>query len=308
MTARILDLSSEPVRLSIRDGLLVVTSGENELSAIPCEEVGAVVASHRQVTYTQAVLASLAKAGAIFVACDEKSTPVAMLLPLDAHHVQGERFRRQAALGLAVKKRLWQSIVRVKIGAQAALLEALTGSDHGLRPLVGLVRSGDPQNVEARAARRYWARLFGLHEGQPTFQRWNEDDARTHLLNYGYAVLRAATARGICAAGLHPSFGLHHANVHNAFVLADDLMEPFRPLVDLTAATLSMGKRPEEIELNRETKRELIASVVGRIQADGEERTLPDVLTRMAQGLAKVVMGEAKELWLPDWSAIEQEV
>ncbi len=308
MTERVLDLSSEPVRLSIRNGLLVVTSAENELSAIPCDEIAAVVASHRQVTYTHAVLASLAKAGALFVACDEKSTPVSMLLPLDAHHVQAERFRRQAALGLTVKKRLWQSIVREKIRAQATLLEALTGSDHGLRPLIELVRSGDPQNVEARAARRYWSRLFSLDKGQPSFQRWNEIDARTHLLNYGYAVLRAATARGICAAGLHPSFGLHHANVHNAFILADDLMEPFRPLVDLTAATLTIGKRSDEIQLNSETKRRLIASVVGRVRADGEQRTVPDVLTRMAQSLAKVVMGQTRDLWLPDWSVLDQEV
>lgn len=298
MTDRVLDFSHEPARLSIRNSLLVVETGGEERAAIPCSEIAAVLISHRQVSFTQAVLSELANARAILVTCNEKSMPVAMLLPIDAHHTQAERFRRQAILPGPKKKRLWQSLVRAKIQAQASALEDITGNGQGLRALVDRVGSGDPQNVEARAARRYWSQLFGENK----FFRGNPDDPRNALLNYGYAVLRAVTARAICGAGLHPSFTLYHANVHNPFGLADDLMEPFRPVVDRVVVRIATANEEAPCpDLTPDTKRWLIAGVLSRIEVAGELRTLPDVLNKTAQSLASVVLGERPSLDLSPW-------
>jgi CRISPR-associated protein Cas1 len=290
MIDRVLDISEEPAQLSIRNGLLVVKSGGTERAAIPCEELAAVVIGHRDVTLTQSVLSELAKAGALVVTCDEKFSPTAMVLSLDAHHAQAERFRMQAAMSGPLRKRLWRSIVQAKIRAQAAVLEQATESDQGLRALVPRVRSGDPDNVEARAARRYWSKLFP--DGR--FRRRDGEDVRNARLNYGYAVLRSVTARAVCGAGLHPSFGLFHSNAYNPFALADDLMEPFRPFIDLVAHA------EQEVELSPETKRKLIGVMLSRYSADGEERTLIDILSRVAQSLARIVTGGREMLWMPE--------
>jgi CRISPR-associated protein Cas1 len=217
-----------------------------------------------------------------------------MVLPLRAHHAQAERFRRQAQMSRPRKKRLWQSIVQAKIRAQALVLEQATGTDEGLRALAPRVRSGDAGNLEARAARHYWALLFP----DSGFRRRDEADVRNHLLNYGYGVLRSMTARAICGAGLHPSLSLFHSNVHNPFGLADDLMEPFRPIVDLSVHGMI------EAALTPQSKRALISALLGRYMADGEQRTLPDVLVRAAQSLAHAVLDERRKLWLPELRGI----
>lgn len=299
MTDRIIDLAREPARLRIENGLLVIEAGAGRREAIPCEEIAVVVASHREVTFTQAVLGALAEAGASFVTCDAKWQPSAMLLPLRSHHAQAERYRRQAALSVPARKRGWAAIVRAKVRAQAAVLVMETGSDAGLRAMTKQVKSGDASNVEARAARRYWGRLFKGGAGEEPFQRWNEDDGRVHCLNYGYAVLRAMTARAICGAGLHPSFPLKHTNVHNPFGLADDLMEVFRPKVDRLVAQMASGGAV--VTLDGVTKRALAETLTGRVEVEGESRTVADVLQRIAQSLAGVVMGTAKGMWLPAW-------
>lgn len=296
MTDRILDFSEGAAGLSIRNGLLVIRKDGLEVDAMPCGEIAAVVVSHREVVFTQAVLGALAEAGAILVACDARRRPAAMMLPLESHHVQAERYARQSELTKPKRKRLWQQIVQAKIRAQARMLEERIGTDGGLHALAQRVRSGDPNNVEARAARRYWSVLFG--EGPYT--RGNEDDPRNHWLNYGYAVLRAATARAICASGLHPTFGLAHRSKANPFALADDLMEPFRPMVDRVVATESTGP------LDKEAKQQLIEAVAARYMVEEENRTLFDILTRTAQSLARVVMGEGDRLWAPAWQAKQE--
>jgi CRISPR-associated protein Cas1 len=296
MTDRVLDISMEPSRLSVRNGLLVIENESGAQTKIPCDELAAVVIGHRQVVLTQAVLSDLAKAGALVITCDEKFLPASMVLPLDAHHAQAERFRRQAGMAAPRKKRMWQSIVQAKIRAQASVLNLVTGSDGGLLALVARVRSGDAGNVEARAARHYWSMLFPAR----ALHRRDDEDVRNHLLNYGYGVLRSITARAICGAGLHPSFSLFHSNVHNPFGLADDLMEPFRPLVDMTVCAIS-----EAAGLNPETKRTMIATLLARYVADGEERTLPDILMRVAQSLSRAVMDGRSRLWLPELGSLE---
>ncbi|MCE5268629.1 MAG: type II CRISPR-associated endonuclease Cas1 [Planctomycetaceae bacterium] len=201
MINRILDFSEAPARLRVRVAQLVVLREDRPEVSVPLADLAVVVVAHPQVTYTQAVLSGLAEAGGVFVACDGHNLPVGMLLPLAAHFAQAERFAAQARAPLPVRKRLWRQIVRAKIEAQAALLVELRGMDFGLKALVSHVHSGDPSNVEARAARRYWPQVFADLD----FRRHRENEDQNILLNYGYAVLRAIVARAICTAGLHPS-------------------------------------------------------------------------------------------------------
>jgi CRISPR-associated protein Cas1 len=296
MTDRILDFSELPARLRVRDCQLLVQRPAQPDVSMPLADLAVVVVSHPQVTYTQAVLSGLAEAGGSFVACNRKMLPVGMLLPLVAHHAQVQRFAAQARAPLPLRKRLWRQIVRAKIRAQAATLAQLHGSDFGLRALAAQVRSGDPANVEARAARRYWPRLFADLD----FRRHRENEDQNLLLNYGYAVLRAIVARAICGAGLHPSLGIHHHQRYSTYCLADDLMEPFRPTVDRAVAEYC--RTHEEFDrLDSAAKRHIIGALTGRFLVGGQQRTLFDVAGRAASSLAEVFLGNAKRIELPDW-------
>jgi CRISPR-associated protein Cas1 len=262
---------------------------------MPLAEVAVLVVSNPCVTFTHAVLAGLAQAGGSVVVCDGRHMPVGMLLPLEAHFTQAERFALQAQAPLPMRKRLWQSLVRAKIRAQARLLTELRGHDAGLGHLIARVRSGDPDSVEAEASRRYWLLLFD----NPAFRRDRYAPDQNRLLNYGYAVLRAIIARAVCAAGLHPSLGLHHHNRYDAFCLADDLMEPFRPIVD-RAVVEYCERRPDSPGLDKEAKAALVGALMGRFKLEGESRTLFDIAARMASSLAAVYARERKALILPE--------
>jgi len=264
-----------------------------EVHTVPLEEIAVVVVSHPQVTYSHAVLPGLAAAGAILVACDSKHMPAAMMLPLVTHSVQTERFAAQAKASVPTCKRLWQQFVKAKLEAQAQLLEYRSGNDCGLRALAAEVRSGDPENVEARGARLYWRALFG-----DDFRRDREAEDLNRHLNYGYAVLRAIAARAVCAAGLHPSLGIHHHNRYDAFCLADDVMEPFRPLVDRVVVNLH-DRRGADMPMDRDTKRALLASLLERYEFEDETRSLFDWVNRTASSLASVICEEAEKVYLP---------
>lgn len=295
MTERIIDLSAEPVRLNVSLDRLSIEREAKEPLTIPFDEVGVLVAAHRQVALTQAVLSRLMTHGGVYVACDEKSMPIGMMMPLTGHHLQAERFQQQAEVSLPTKKRLWQQLIEAKVKAQAGLLRDLYRDDAGLLALSEKVRSGDPDNIEGLASRRYWPVLFG----DPSFHRDRDAGDQNRLLNYGYAVLRATIARAICASGLHPSLGLHHHNRYDAFCLADDVMEPFRPLVDRVVVGIVSGQGPEA-PLDRENKSALIGAIMGRYEIEGETRSLFDVAAKTTASLAKVFAGESKDLALPD--------
>ena len=288
MTEHIIDISERAGRLSVRYDNLVLEDDEGTLLTMPLSEIAALVVSNQRVSYSHAVLAGIAGAGNVLVVCDDKHLPAAMLLPLNSHFTQAERFRLQADAPLPVKKRLWQQVVRAKLRAQGALLEELTGEDHGLPAMAKRVRSGDTGNLEGRAAQRYWPALFG-----PGFQRARAAEDINRHLNYGYAVLRALVARALCAAGLHPALGLHHHNRYNAFCLADDLMEPYRPLVDRAAAAWARENGPDAA-LDAGAKAALIGALTDRLCVEGEERTLFDVLGRCASSLVAVFEGRAR--------------
>lgn len=294
MSDRMIDISS-PARLSIETARLVIHRQDCQDAAISLEEIAAVIVSHGCVLFTHAVLSELARVGAVFIVCDEKHLPVGMLLPLQTHHAQCEVFALQSAMPLPVKKRLWKQIIQAKVRAQGTLLQCVTGSTRGFSILEKKVRSGDPTNVEARAAKQYWSLLFGKG-----FHRNGDEATVNGHLNYGYAILRGIVARSICAAGLHPSLSLHHHNRYDSFALADDLMEPFRPIVDSTVWTLKQQGQIND-ELTRDGKRRLLSALSdAQDYRNNESRTLFDITSRVASSLVHVIRGEATRLQLPD--------
>jgi CRISPR-associated protein Cas1 len=295
MDKRIIDISEHAAGLSVRLSQLVIKSGEKE-TTVPLEEVGALVVSHPGIHYTHAVMAGLCANEASFIFCDEKHLPAGMLLPLSSHFVQGERFAKQASISLPFKKNLWRQIVSTKIRAQGKALLALGKDDCGLLNMAKKVVSGDPANVEGHAARRYWPALFGAD-----FRRSPGDpNGINSLLNYGYAVLRAIIARAVCAVGLHPSLGIHHHNRYDPFCLADDLMEPFRPVVDMAVYGI-IARLDEPPAMNRENKQLLLSSITARRYLFMKEaRLIFDIAARTAASLAAVYLGRKRKLSLPD--------
>lgn len=216
--------------------------------------------------------------------CDASFLPSGLMLPLQANSLHPQRIRAQIDAGLPLKKRLWAEVVKAKILAQASTLLGLHNDDGGLATLAKTVRSGDPKNVEAYAAQRYWPLLFRDSE----FRRRFDSPDQNALLNYGYSILRAAIARAICAAGLHPAIGLHHRARGNNFCLADDLVEPYRPLVDAEVAQIT-GEFGREAPLDSGAKRRLIELLELRLRAtraETELRTVSECIGRTAFSLA----------------------
>ena len=295
MTEHILEISASPVHLRLHLENLVVEHQGAQLARVPLAEIGAVVVSHTQATITHAAMDGLAGANVALVICNEKHLPSAMLLPLAGNVVQTERFARQASLALSVKKQVWKQVVRAKILAQARALLALHGSDGGLRNIAQTVRAGDSGNAESRAAVRYW----GMWLPSQAFGRDPEGSGPNAHLNYGYAVLRAYVARAIVGAGLHPSLGIHHHNRYNPFCLADDLMEPYRPIVDQVVAQLvTVGE--DTTDLVPAHKKILLERLAGKFGYEGESRSLSDWMGRVAHSMVKIVMGEGKSLFIPE--------
>lgn len=229
-------------RLTLADQQLVIAQEETALR-VALEDIAWIVLDTPQVTLTTALISACMEAGCVIVTTDARHMPSGLVLPFHQHYRQAHIAALQLAATAPLKKRLWQRIVRAKISAQAACLVAQGGDAAPLLAMEKLVGSGDPENVEARAAREYWRRLF------PDFVREDGADRRNMLLNYGYAVLRACIARALVASGFLPCLGLHHESAANAFNLADDLIEPFRPFVDARVCALSEGGRQREGDL-----------------------------------------------------------
>lgn len=298
MIDRIIEIAS-PARLSVRDAQLVIERlfTDQQLSlpfCTPISEIAVLLLAHPQVTLSQAVLSRIAEAGGSVVTIDNKYLPVSLQLPVQAHFLQTERFAKQMQLSLPNRKRLWQQIVRAKIRAQGELLKELYGNDAGLVAMSARVRSDDAGNLEAQAARRYWSQIFG----DSKFRRGAEGPDQNRHLDYGYTVLRAAVARALCAAGLHPSIGLRHKNRYDAFCLAADVMEPFRPLIDRRVVQWIADHDPAG-EFDPATKNWVIEATTIRYVCDREQRSLFDLLLRTANSLAQCVTEEQREIDIP---------
>lgn len=294
MTNRVLDIADRPARLSARGGLLrIEVEGEQERT-IPFADLAALICANGRTVFTQAAVAELVGSGGIFVVCDGKHQPVGMMAPLVGHGEQTTLFERQAAMGAVLRKRLWRETVAAKIFAQAEALVKQAGSGHGLDQMARRVKARNAASMEALASRVYWPLLFDDRR----YRRSEDLDSRNALLDYGYAVVRAIAARALCAAGLHPGLGIHHHNRYDPYPLANDLMEPFRPLVDGWAADWCT-RRPGPWPLDRESKAALLSFLTGRFSDGEERRTLFDWIERAAERLARCIEGTKGEIAYP---------
>lgn len=293
MIKRTVEISREPAHLSVHLGQLVLKRNGQAVGSIPCEDLGVVVVDHPQTSYTHAALTRLADSGATVVLCGPNHLPAALVLPLADHTEVVWRVREQLSVKRPVKKRLWQQLVQAKLRAQAANLPHGTPAEKKLLALAGIVRSGDPANVEARGARVYWAHWLP----DEAFRRNRDSPGVNAFLNYGYAVVRAAVARAVVAAGLLPALGLHHHNRSNAFCLADDLLEPLRPLVDRRVRLLYVAGCDE---LTQNAKAQLLQLLADRVRLDDETGPLMVSLHRMVASLVRCYRGESQRLEIPE--------
>lgn len=294
MIGRIVEVADDHRELRVHHGHLLITDSTappSRLGSVPLDDILAVISHARDVTVHSEVCVALAARAIPLVVCDAAYMPVALLLGLHTHHVQASRIEAQASATRPMRKRLWARVVRAKLGQQAAVLEAIGANASVVKRLAGSVRSGDPDNLEGQAARRYWPLLFG-----PQFRRRRDDSGINAFLNYGYAVARAGMARAVVAAGLHPSLGLHHSHDGNAMRLVDDLIEPFRPLIDV--AVWELVQRGES-ELTPTNKRVLVGACYQDITTDAGQTPVFVAMQRLAISLAQVLTGARNALDLP---------
>ncbi|OXT02140.1 subtype II CRISPR-associated endonuclease Cas1 [Notoacmeibacter marinus] len=288
---RVVDLSTDGLYVAVHRGFLTVSKDREEVGRIALDDIGGVIAHAHGLTWSNTVFVRLSERAVPVVLCSQNHMPVACIWPLEGNHLQGARLNAQASAPRPKAKRIWRDIVVAKIRMQGAVLASVGVESGAFDRLMRKVRSGDPDNVEAQAARRYWQALMGKD-----FRRDRAAEGTNSLLNYGYTVLRATICRAVCAAGLHPSIGLHHTNRGNAFALADDLMEPYRPLVDRAVYNLV---RDGCAEVSPEAKTALAALMALDLPAPHGMSPLHVHATRLAQQLAASFCDEAKGLDLP---------
>lgn len=295
MLKRTVEFSTPGTRLSVAHRQLVVERPELPKATIPIEDLGVVIVDDARASYTQAVFLELIEVGATVMVTGRNHLPAGMMLPLDAHHVSTERHRAQIAVSEPTRKRIWQQLVQAKISQQGLVAKHFAGQDAGLAPMARRVRSGDPDNLEAQAAQRYWPLLFGKQ-----FRRDRDAGGVNALLNYGYAVVRAAIARAVVATGLIPSLGVFHKNRGNPFCLADDLLEPYRPFVDWRVRLLVVqhgGAVPDLAD--RAAKAALLSLFNETVLVAARRNPLLVAIQLSAASLGRALTGEGRTLALP---------
>lgn len=296
-----------PIYLSLRNAQLVLRKPDADKleesfkqdteRTIPIEDIGVVVLDNRRITITTGAMEALLANNCAIITCDSTDLPVGLMLPLCGNTTQCERFRSQIDASLPLKKQLWQQTVRQKILNQAAVLSKNTGAIvKNMQVWANEVRSGDPDNFEARAAAYYWRNLF---PALPNFVRGREGDPPNNLLNYGYAILRACVARGLVGSGLLPTLGIHHHNRYNAYCLADDIMEPYRPFVDDLVINI-MQQYPDYSELTRSIKAALLTIPSLDVTLDGKRSPLMIAVGQTTASLAKCFNGELRKIAYPE--------
>lgn len=292
MIKRIVEISN-PARLSLKNQQMVIDREGFESVSVPIEDMGILILDHTAITHTQGLLTACFENNVAVLICNAKHTPGSILLPLEGNSLHSRTIAQQVQITEPTRKRLWQTIVRAKIREQAKVLLHATGDNAPLPAYAAKVKSGDPDNLEAQAARIYWQKLFGQ-----TFCRDPDVSGINSLLNYGYAVMRAAVARAIVGTGLHPALGLHHHNQYNSFCLADDLLEPLRPAVDLKVYALC--KKPQdEPALTPENKRALLETLSADCIINNQRLPLMTSLHHYASSVRKVICGEHKRVEIP---------
>ncbi len=289
--------------MSLKEKQLVVQfpndQGHAEASrknSIPVEDVGLVVLDSSQITITHGLLHALTANKVILVTCNENHHPIGMMHSLDGHSEQSKRLAAQVESSLPLRKNLWQQTVKQKLGNQMELLKRIGQDWEPMLRWSQTVRSGDPENLEGRGAAYYWGRVF---PELPGFTRAREGGSPNSWLNYGYAILRATMARALVGAGLHPSLGIHHRNKYNAYCLADDLMEPYRPMVDLWVSLLLKLEGPVE-GMPKTVKQKMLGLPAEDVIIKGERSPVMVAMEKTAVSLVKCYLGESRHLVLPE--------
>ena len=299
-----------PAYLSLRNAQLVIKIPEVENCPSlpesirqqaevtkPIEDLGVVVLDNKQITITSGAIEALLENNCALITCDSKSMPVGLMLPLYGNTTQNERFRKQLDASLPLKKQLWQQTVKAKVENQAAVLSDCTGTEvKCMKVWADNIKSGDPDNIEARAAAYYWKNLFAHIQG---FTRDRDGIPPNHLLNYGYAILRATVARSLVISGLLPTLGIHHHNRYNAYCLADDIMEPYRPYVDELVWNIDKeyGEAPQ---LTRELKARLLTIPTLEVRINGKRSPLMVATGQTSASLFKCFNGESRKIAYPE--------
>jgi CRISPR-associated protein Cas1 len=287
-----------PAYLKTRNEQLIIQLAEtDEEKSVPIEDIGLLILDHQQITITQSLMARLLDNNVALITCDEKHHPTGMFFNLDGHSLQSMKFKMQIEASEPLKKQLWQQTVTAKIKNQAALLERERKEFRFLVELAKTVRSGDSSNAEAAAATFYWKMLFPEFL---KFKRHREGEPPNNLLNYGYAILRAVTARSLTASGLLPTLGIYHRNQYNAYCLADDIMEPYRPYVDKLVCHMVRMNGNFLDPMTKEMKKELLGIPAMDVLLDGEKSPLMVAMQRTTASLAKCFEGKQRKILYPE--------
>lgn len=300
---------SNPAMLSLSNGQLVVklidpsrynaaTGQRYEPSAtIPIEDIGIVLLDHQQITLTHGIINALLANNTAIITCDPKHLPSGLLMPLEGNTLQHERFTDQINASLPLRKQLWQQTIVQKIRNQAAVLKQTRGCEVGnMTAWANNVKSGDTDNLEGRAAAYYWSQMFS---DRPDWTRGQDGDWPNALLNYGYAIVRAMMARALVSSGMLPTFGIHHHNRYNAYCLADDIMEPYRPYVDIIVVKM-LNRWPIEEDVNTDMKRELLSIPVSDVIINGQRSPMMVAISQTTASLYKCYSGELRKIVYPE--------
>lgn len=302
-----------PAYLSLRMGQMVIKLPEVESNELlpeimkkqaeitkPIEDIGVVVLDNRRITITQGLLEALLENNCAVITCDNHSLPVGLMLPLYGNSTQNERFRYQLDTSQPLRKQLWQQTIKAKIENQAAVLSACSGMPiKNMKRWADDVRSGDPDNVEGHAAAYYWRYFFNNITGLENFTRNREGMAPNNLLNYGYAILRAVVARALVTSGLLPTLGIHHHNRYNAYCLADDIMEPYRPYVDELVFAIVKEQGVDNLQLTTTLKAQLLSIPTLDVVIGGKRSPLMVAATQTTASLYKCFSGELRRIAYP---------
>lgn len=285
-----------PTYLHLRNGQLDIKLPEqNREATVPIEDIGVVVLDHQQITISHGALAALLENNAAVIVCNGSHLPTGLMMPLDGNSLQNERFRAQVNASEPLKKQLWQQTVQAKIRNQANLLAATGKDDTQLKIWANEVRSGDVENKEAHAAAWYWPRVFCQI---PDFIRGRNGQPPNSWLNYGYAILRAIVARNLVGSGLLPTLGIHHANKYNAYCLADDVMEPYRPYVDWLVLQMTQSHSLQN-EITQAQKADLLKIAAMDVHIGNEKSPLMVAVQRTTASLARCFQGEIRKITYP---------
>nr|WP_314896063.1 type II CRISPR-associated endonuclease Cas1 [uncultured Flavobacterium sp.] len=284
----------------------LVLKSEIRESTIPIEDVGFLVLDHAEIYLSIPAMNLIVENNTAIIICGSNHLPNGMLLNLNSHHIQQEIFKNQIEASIPLKKQLWQQTIIEKIKNQGELLEKITENKNTFEFLASKVLSGDTTNMEGVAAQQYWKNFPLPNHEKDGIKRERYGDYPNNFLNYGYAILRAATARALSGSGLLNTLGIHHKSKYNAFALADDIMEPFRPIVD--EKVFEIMQRYQEQELNTVIKAEMLQMLTRTVYFKEEKSPLMIGLQKTASSLQQCFTGDRKKIKYPKlWNLTDTE-